>query len=92
MDAKQYDEAISQYTTALSLNPATPRDLLCKRSKAHAGKGEWVDALNDAEEVTHIKSLKFLYADGCYSGNKARFVFSIGLREEARGFTWRWTF
>ena len=54
MNAKEYDMAVLQYTTALSLNPATPQDLLGKRSKAHAGKGEWEDALRDANEVTHF--------------------------------------
>ena len=50
MNAKEYDAAVLQYTTALSLNPATLPDLLGKRSKAHAGKGEWEDALGDANK------------------------------------------
>ena len=54
MNARQYDEAVSQYTAALSLNPVAAKDLLGKRSKAHAGKGEWQDALNDANEVAHF--------------------------------------
>ena len=51
MKARQYDEAISQYTIALALNPTTPQDLLGERSKAHAGNGKWEDALNDANTV-----------------------------------------
>ena len=51
MKARQNDEAISLYTTALSLEPATLRDLLAKRSKARAAKGMWEDALRDANEV-----------------------------------------
>ena len=56
MNAKEYDEAISQYTIALSLNPASPQQLLIKRSKSCAGKGLWKDALNDANEVAHFQS------------------------------------
>ena len=54
MIAEEYDQAILRYTTALSLNPVTLQDLLGKRSKAHAGKGAWEDALNDANEVGHF--------------------------------------
>lgn len=59
MNANEYDEAILSYTTALLLNPATLRDLLGKRSKAHASKGDWEDALNDANYVSHFNSLDF---------------------------------
>ena len=79
MNAKEYDVAVLQYTTALSLNPVTLEDLLGKRSKAHAGKGEWEDALSDANEVTHFISFKFVHAHGCCSGSQARSVLSIGL-------------
>ena len=54
VNAKEYDEAILQYTTVLSLNPVTLQDLLGKRSKAHASKGDWEDALNDANEVAYF--------------------------------------
>ena len=59
MNARRYDEAVSQYTTALALNPAIPQDLLGKRSKAHAERGEWEDALNDANEVAHFNLPQF---------------------------------
>ena len=49
MNASQYDEAISQYTTALLLGPASPQDLLMKRSN-WVGKGAWEGVLNDAKE------------------------------------------
>ena len=64
MNARKYDVAISQYTTALSLNPATLGDLLGKRSKAHASRGEWEDALIDANEVAHFNSFEFLCVNG----------------------------
>ena len=54
MSGRQYDEAVSQYSTALSLEPPTPQVLLAKRSKARAGMGSWEDALNDANEVPHF--------------------------------------
>ena len=64
MNAGQYDEAILQYTTALSLNPTTLQNLLGKRSKACAGKGEWENALNDANEVAHYNLFEFSHANG----------------------------
>ena len=71
MNAKEYDAAVLQYTIALSLNPATLPDLLGKRSKAHAGKGEWEDALHDANEVTRFSPFQLFHAHACYSGNQA---------------------
>ena len=54
MNTRQYDEAISQYSAALSLDPTTPQALIVKRSKAHAAKGFWEGALNDADEVARF--------------------------------------
>ena len=51
VNAKRYDKALSLYTAALSLDPVRPQDLLVKRSRVHAEKGKWKDALNDANEV-----------------------------------------
>ena len=59
MNARRYDEAVSQYTTVLSLDPSSPQDLLVKRSKALADRGEWMDALNDANEVVYFQSVQF---------------------------------
>ena len=56
MNAKQYDEAVLQYTAALSLDSVGPQGLLVKRSKAFANKGLWKDALNDANEVVYFQS------------------------------------
>ena len=55
MNARQFDEAVSQYTAALSLDPVSPRDLRVKRSRAYAEKGKWEDALNDANEVVYFQ-------------------------------------
>ena len=70
-NVKQYDKAILQYTAALSLEPPSPHHLLVKRSKAHAEKGNWNDALNDANEVASFNSLMFVHANECCSGNQA---------------------
>ena len=51
VNARRYDEAISLYTATLSLEPASPQVLFVKRSRAHAGRGAWEDALDDANKV-----------------------------------------
>ena len=48
---KEYDNAIARYTSALSLNPSDPTNILVNRSKARASKELWKDALADANEV-----------------------------------------
>ena len=58
MSAQQYDEAVSQYSGALSLHPPTLQVLLAKRSKACAAMGSWQDALNDANEVYLFRPVK----------------------------------
>ena len=47
----KHNEAIAWYTSALSLNPSNPIEILVKRSGARASKGLWEDALTDANEV-----------------------------------------
>ena len=49
MNTMQYDQAVSLYTAALSLDPSSPQDLLVKRSNASVGNGAWKDALNDVK-------------------------------------------
>ena len=51
LDSGEHDNAIAQYTSALSLDLADPTEILVKRSKARAAKGLWADALVDANEV-----------------------------------------
>ncbi|KAF8546777.1 hypothetical protein OG21DRAFT_1039759 [Imleria badia] len=48
---RRHDKAISQYSVALSLDPANAPALFLKRSKARAEMGLWKDALSDANEV-----------------------------------------
>ncbi|KAF8132461.1 hypothetical protein EV363DRAFT_1295913 [Boletus edulis] len=51
--AQRHDEATSEYSAALSLDPTSP-DLFIKRSKTYLAKGSWKDALNDADEVINL--------------------------------------
>ena len=52
--AQRYDEAISLYTTALSLKPRSPQAILVKRSKMYMAVGSWERALEDANQVHHF--------------------------------------
>ena len=45
------DDAISEYSLALSLDPTSPQDLFVKRSKAYVAKGLWENGLNNANKV-----------------------------------------
>jgi len=51
LSSGEHGEAIARYSSALSLNPSSPIDLLVKRSEARASKRSWEDALADANEV-----------------------------------------
>ncbi|KAF8435498.1 hypothetical protein L210DRAFT_3551412 [Boletus edulis BED1] len=50
VDAERYDDAISPYSTALSLIPSS-QAILLKRSKAWLATGSWKPALEDANQV-----------------------------------------
>jgi hypothetical protein len=54
VDAQRHDDAITQYSVALSLNPAVRQDLLIKRSRVYVAKGLWEDALDDTNQVRHF--------------------------------------
>ncbi|KAG9311265.1 hypothetical protein JVU11DRAFT_8351 [Chiua virens] len=51
MSAERYDEAISQYSAAVSLGPEDPQSLFIKRSRAYVAGGMWESASNDADEL-----------------------------------------
>ena len=51
-DAQRYDEAISHYTTALSLNPPSPQGILIKRKLEHLGDTA-VDAQRYDDAISH---------------------------------------
>ena len=87
MDAQRYDEAVSRYSTALSLNPPSPQDILIKQSKARVVIEPWNRALDDANQVHLFFPMEVDLVDPSSSGNHTRSVVAMGLREEARGFT-----
>ncbi|KAG9309214.1 hypothetical protein JVU11DRAFT_10928 [Chiua virens] len=56
-ESTQFEEAIAQYTTALSLDPSDPARLLIKRSRVHITVESWDDALCDADKAIAIDPL-----------------------------------
>ncbi|KAF8546584.1 hypothetical protein OG21DRAFT_1491063 [Imleria badia] len=52
MNVRKYDTAISEYSSALSLDPAASFGLFIKRSKAYVALSLWEEASNDADKVT----------------------------------------
>ena len=86
LDSKRHDEAVSHYTTALSLDLPSPRGILIKRGKAFMATGSLEQALDDANQVHHF-SLMVNIVDPSCSGDHARSVVAIGLRSEACSFT-----
>ncbi|KAI6018342.1 hypothetical protein EDC04DRAFT_2941978 [Pisolithus marmoratus] len=54
----KHDDAIAQYSDALSLNPPSRAGLLIKRSRALAAKGLWKDALQDAGEAVKVDPIR----------------------------------
>ncbi|KAF8553229.1 TPR-like protein [Imleria badia] len=53
-EAQQYDEAITHYSTTLSLNPVTRQEIFTKRSEAYVAKGSWGDAVKDTNQVIKL--------------------------------------
>ena len=51
IDSQDLNEAIKQYSDALSLNPQNLSDILYKRSKAQSLVGSWQDSLLDADKA-----------------------------------------
>jgi hypothetical protein len=63
MDAQRYDEAISHYSTALSLDSPFPQGILIKRSKARVATGLWKEAVDDANQVHHFYLMEVSLVD-----------------------------
>ena len=59
MGAQRYDEAISQYSAALSLDPSILY-VYIKRNKVYMAKGSWKDALDDVNWVRrwHLEEVR----------------------------------
>ncbi|KIK14068.1 hypothetical protein PISMIDRAFT_17551 [Pisolithus microcarpus 441] len=60
--SSKHDDAITQYSAALSFCPPSPADLLIKQSTAQAARGLWEDALQDVNE-SHNPKIKQLLKD-----------------------------
>ena len=90
-DAQRYDEAISCYSIALSLDSPSPPGILIKRSKARVATGSWEQALDDANQVHRFYLLGANLVHPSSSGNHTGSVVAMGLREETCSFTPRRT-
>ena len=62
MNAELFDQAISEYSSALSLDFTTP-GLFIKRSETYAALGSWKDALDDANKVSSVGPYELILAD-----------------------------
>ena len=51
LNSGEHDEGTARYTSASSLSPPNPTDILVKRSGARASRELWKDALTDTNEV-----------------------------------------
>jgi tetratricopeptide (TPR) repeat protein len=60
-DVQRHEEAISQYSAALSLNPTILQRLSVRRRKTHAMTDMWENTLNEANEAFY-----FCYIQVCY--------------------------
>lgn len=78
-DAERHDEAITQYSAALSLDPTIPH-VFMKRSKAYMAKGLWEDAIDDADRVSHFRLAQDRTPNDVGSlGDSDRSIVSMGL-------------
>ena len=71
MDDQRYGEAISHYTTVLSLNPPSPQGILIKRSKGLLSTGSWRQALDDANQVRRLYLVQVHLVHASFSGANA---------------------
>ena len=87
VDAQRHHEAISYYSTSLSLNFPSPQGILIKRGKAFLATGSWEQAIDDANQVHHFWLKEVLLVDPLSSGNHTRSVVAMWLRDEIYSFT-----
>lgn len=80
MTSRNYTEAITRYSMALSTDPVTRDGILFKRSKAYAATHAWEDALKDADEVYLPLFIASVCAQRCVCrGNQLEPAFPFGL-------------
>ena len=85
-DAQRHDEAVSHYSTALSLDPSSPQSVLIKRSKTYLEIGSWELALDNANQVRSF-SVQLYPVYASLPGYYARSIVAMGLRDEACSIT-----
>ena len=78
MDAQRCDEAVSHYSSALSLYPLSPQGVLIKRSQAYLEIGSWERALDDANQVRSFSVQLYLVYPSS-PGDRARSIITMGL-------------
>ena len=71
MNTRHYDEAISQYSATLALDPVAPQGLFIKRSEAYIAEGLWDTALHDANKVCPCVSRGLVLGDRSSLGDRA---------------------
>ena len=81
MDDQRYDEAISLYSAALSLDTPSLEGIRIKRSKAHMATKSWKQALDEANQVHHFYLMEVDLVDPSSSGNQMGSIVAIGLRD-----------
>ena len=64
MHVRRHNEAISEYSLALSLDPTSPQGLFIKRSRAYVARDLWENGLTDANRVRPFLSRRLLLVDG----------------------------
>jgi len=82
VDAQRHDEAISHYSTALSLDPPSQQRILIKRSRARVETKSWTEAIDDANQVHHLSVMEVNLVDPSSSGDRARSDITMGLRDQ----------
>ena len=84
--AQRHDDAIIQYSVALSLDLPIPY-VFIKRSKVYMAKGLWEEALHDANQVRpcYFECKGPVLIDAELLGNNPGSILSIRLREGVDG-------
>ena len=79
MDSQQHNEAIRDYSAALSIHPADTPGFFILRSKICMTNGLWEEAIHEAQQVHQFFFMVFITVDTKLSGNWTRSVITTGL-------------
>lgn len=84
-EAERNDEAVTQYSTALSLDPIFSQDLYVKRSRIYMAKGLWGDAIDDVTKVRHVCPHQVQFSHQGSLGDSAGPIIFLAIREGTDG-------